>query len=135
MRTAALRRGIEIVVDSAGTGDWHLGEPPDPRAIATAARYGVDISRLRARQVRSEDFMVFDNVIALDRANLESLRRLMPSEPRACLSLLLDHVEDRYGQDVADPYFGDESGFEVAWHDISQGVDALLAQLAVQRSG
>lgn len=135
MRAAAQRRGIEIEVDSAGTGDWHLGEPPDPRAIATGARHGVDISGLRARQVRSDDFMAFDNVIALDSANLANLERLMPAEPRARLSLLLDHVEGRYRQDVADPYFGGEAGFEVAWDDISRGVDALLAQLVDQPSG
>ena len=135
MRAAACRLGIEIEVDSAGTGDWHLGEPPDPRAIATGTRYGVDISGLRARQVRSDDFIAFDNIIALDRANLANLHRLMPSEPRARLSLLLDHVEGRYGQDVVDPFFGDEAGFEVAWQDISQGVEALLAQLAGQTSG
>lgn len=135
MRAAARRLGIEIEVDSAGTGDWHLGEPPDPRAIATATRYGVDISGLRARQVQSDDFMAFDNIIALDRANLASLHRLMPTEPRARLSLLLDHVEGRFGQDVADPYFGDEAGFEVAWYDINLGVTALLAHLAGQKSG
>jgi protein-tyrosine phosphatase len=135
MRAAACRLGIEIEVDSAGTGDWHVGEPPDPRAIATGTRYGVDISGLCARQVRSDDFMAFGNIIALDRANLARLHRLMPSEPRARMSLLLDHVEGRYGQDVADPYFGDEAGFEVTWRDVSQGVEALLAQVASQKSG
>jgi protein-tyrosine phosphatase len=134
MRAAADGAGIEIEVDSAGTGDWHIGKPPDPRAIATGARHGVDIGGLRARQVRPDDFMAFDNVIALDRANLANLRRLMPSEPRARLSLLLDHVEGRYGQDVADPYFGDDAGFEAAWRDICLGVDALLAQLTSQPS-
>jgi len=130
MRAAAERAGIEVEVDSAGTGDWHLGKPPDPRAIAAGVRHGVDISGLRARQVRADDFMAFDNVIALDRANLADLRRLIPVEPRARLSLLLDHVPGRYGQDVTDPYFGDDAGFDVAWRDISQGVEALLAQLA-----
>ena len=134
MRAAVERLGIEIEVDSAGTGDWHIGKPPDPRAIATARRHSVDVSGLRARQVRPDDFMAFDNVIALDRANLSNLRRLMPAEPRARLSLLLDHVDGRYGQDVADPYFGDDAGFEVAWRDICQGVDALLAQFAGQLS-
>ena len=134
MRAAAERLGIEIEVDSAGTGDWHVGEPPDPRAIATGERHGVDVGGLRARQIRPGDFMAFDNVIALDRANLANLQRLMPAEPRARLSLLLDHVDGRYGQDIADPYFGDDTGFEVAWRDINLGVEALLAQLAGQMS-
>ena len=130
MRAAAERVGMVVEVDSAGTGDWHLGKSPDPRAIVAAARHGVDIGGLRARQVRSDDFMLFDHVIALDRANLAHLRRLMPADARARLSLLLDHVDDRHGQDVADPYFGEDAGFEIAWRDISLGVDGLLEQLA-----
>jgi protein-tyrosine phosphatase len=135
MRAAARRAGIDLDLDSAGTGDWHVGQPPDPRAIATAARHGVDIGGLRARQVAPEDFMAFDNVIALDRANLADLRRIMPEEPRALLSLLLDHCEGRFGEDVADPYFGTDEGFEAAWRDICAGVDGLIAQLTDQLSG
>jgi len=135
MRAAAERAGIDVEVDSAGTGDWHIGKPPDPRAIATARRHGVDIGGLRARQVTAEDFMAFDNVIALDRANLAELRRIMPGEPRALLSMLLDHCEGRFGEDVADPYFGADEGFETAWRDICAGVDGLIAQLVSQPSG
>jgi protein-tyrosine phosphatase len=135
MRAAAGRLGIELDVDSAGTGDWHVGNPPDRRAIVTAARYGIDISGLRARQVTPEDFMAFDNVVALDRSNLANLRSIMPEQPRALLSLLLDHCEGRFGQDVADPYFGRDEGFEVAWRDICAGVDGLLAELVGQLSG
>lgn len=134
MRAAAEQAGIAIEVDSAGTGDWHVGKPPDPRAIATGARHGVDISNLRARQVGIDDFMAFDDVIALDRANLAALRRLMPAGSRARLSMLLDHVDGCHGQDVTDPYFGDDEGFEVAWRDICRGVDALLMHFADQQS-
>lgn len=126
MRSAAERADITLVVDSAGTGDWHIGRPPDPRAIATAARHGVDISALRARQVGQDDFQRFDYIVALDPANLRDLRMIAPSSRRATLSLLLDHVQGREGQGVTDPYFGDAAGFEPVWRDICQGIEALL---------
>ena len=134
MRAAAARGGVAIEVDSAGTGDWHVGKPPDDRAILTAARHDVDIGGLRARQVMPADFETFDHVVALDRKILADLRRIRPATAGADLSLLLDHAERRQGQDVADPYFGADEGFETAWRDICAGVDGLLAQLAVQPS-
>ncbi|MBD3762838.1 low molecular weight protein-tyrosine-phosphatase [Rhizorhabdus sp.] len=134
MRAAAARAGVAVEVDSAGTGDWHVGRPPDPRAIATAARHGIDISGLRGRQVRIEDFDRFDRLIALDADNLRNLRRLAPPSAGALLSLLLDHAPGRQGQAVADPYFGEDAGFETAWADIMAGVDGLIAELRGQRS-
>jgi protein-tyrosine phosphatase len=134
MRAAADRLGVPVDVDSAGTGDWHVGRPPDPRAIATGARHGVDISGLRARQVAAGDFYRFDHVVALDRRNLGDLRRLMPADARADLTLLLDHADGRQGQDVADPYFGEDAGFDAAWRDIVTGVESLLAKLGRQPS-
>jgi protein-tyrosine phosphatase len=134
MRRAATEAGIAVEVDSAGTGDWHIGKPPDPRAIAAAARHGLDISGLRARQVRGDDFDRFDRLVALDGNNLRDLRRLAPSSAKARMSLLLDHAPGRAGQDVADPYFGDDSGFDVAWADIVAGVRGLLAECRAQPS-
>ena len=126
LRAEAARLGLEIVVDSAGTGDWHAGEPPDERAQRTALRNGVDISGLRARQVRREDFRRFTHVIALDHDNLANLRQLAPPDATAELSLLLDHVPGREGQAVADPWFGDEAGFDATWADVSAGARALV---------
>ncbi len=134
MRAAAARTGMAVDVDSAGTGDWHVGRPPDPRAIATAARHGLDISGLRGRQVRIEDFHRFDRLIALDADNLRNLRRLAPASAGAVLSLLLDHAPGRRGEAVADPYFGEDAGFETAWADIMAGVDGLIAELSSHRS-
>ena len=134
MCAAAESAGLPVEADSAGTGDWHVGRPPDPRAIATAKRHGVDISGLRGRQVSSADFGRFDHVIALDAKNLADLRRIRPDDARADLSMLLDHVEGRAGQDVADPYFGADAGFETAWNDIMAGVGGLLARLRSQVS-
>ncbi|HRO33565.1 MAG TPA: low molecular weight protein-tyrosine-phosphatase, partial [Brevundimonas sp.] len=112
LRDEARRRRLDLIVDSAGTGDWHAGEPPDPRAQAAAARNGVDISTLRARQVTKGDFRRFTHIVALDEQNLADLKRLAPADATATLSLLLDHVPGRQGQGVVDPWFGDEAGFD-----------------------
>lgn len=125
LRAEAARLGLDVIVDSAGTGDWHAGEPPDERAQRTALRNGVDISALRARQVRQADFRRFTHVIALDHDNLAKLRKLAPADATAELSLLLDHVEGREGQAVADPWFGDEAGFETTWAEVAAAARAL----------
>ncbi|HEX6374595.1 MAG TPA: low molecular weight protein-tyrosine-phosphatase [Allosphingosinicella sp.] len=128
-RREAERLGLEVEIDSAGTGDWHIGYPPDPRAAAVAARNGVDIAHLRARQVTPADFRRFDHIVALDADNLRDLERLRPPDGRAELSLLLDHVEGRQGQAVADPYHGDDSHFDAAWKDVSEGARGLARKI------
>jgi protein-tyrosine phosphatase len=133
-RAEAARIGLDAEADSAGTGDWHRGEPPDPRAIAAARRNGVDISHLRARQIRPADFAHFDHVVALDDDNLADLRAIRPAGSRACLSLLLDHVPGREGQAVADPYYGDDGHFDIAWRDVSQATRALADKLAQEEA-
>ena len=129
---AAERLGLAVEVDSAGTGDWHVGCPPDPRAIAVAARNGCDIGFLRARQVVAADFRRFDLIVALDRENLANLERLRPPGSTARLSLLLDHVPGREGEAVADPYYGEAAHFDAAWADASAGAAALAHALAAR---
>jgi protein-tyrosine phosphatase len=129
-RAEAERRGIDIEVDSAGTGDWHIGHPPDRRAAAVARRNGVDISHLRARQVSPADFHRFDHIVALDVQNLADLEAMQPPGSKAQLSLLLDHVEGREGQAVADPYHGEESHFDETWRDVTTGAQALARRIA-----
>jgi protein-tyrosine phosphatase len=126
LRSAAADAGLAMTIDSAGTGGWHVGEPPDRRAQAVARRHGTDISRLRARQVEVDDFHRFDRIFALDRNNLAALRAVAPSGGRAELSLLMDLVPAREGDDVHDPYYGDEAGFEVTWEDVSAAAHALV---------
>jgi protein-tyrosine phosphatase len=129
-RAEAERVGLDAEVDSAGTGGWHRGEPPDRRAIAAARRNGVDISHLRARQVRPEDFEAFDLIVALDRDNLADLKAFQQAGSRARLSLLLDHVPGREGEAVADPYYGDDSHFDITWRDVAAAARTLADKLA-----
>jgi protein-tyrosine phosphatase len=129
LREEATRRGLAVEVDSAGTGNWHAGEPPDPRAVAEAAKHGADISGLRARQVTPDDFFTFTEIVALDRSNLRDLQRIAPDRAPARLSLAFDHVPGRRGEDVADPWFGDASGFETTWADVGQIARALAGRL------
>jgi len=128
-REEALRLKLDAITDSAGTGGWHVGAPPDPRAQAVALKNGVDISALRGRQVKPADFRRFTHLVAMDHENLANLRRLAPPDATAELSLLLDHVEGRAGQAVADPYFGEDDGFDVTWADVTVGARALAAEL------
>jgi len=132
-RTEAERLGMEVEIDSAGTGDWHVGYPPDPRAAAVAGRNGVDISHLRARQVAGEDFHRFDYIVALDEKNLADLRAIQPAGAKAELSLLLDHVEGRKGEAVADPYYGAEEHFDDTWRDVTEGAKGLARMIAARQ--
>jgi protein-tyrosine phosphatase len=130
LREEAKRLGIEVEIDSAGTGDWHVGRPPDARAIAVAGRNGVDISRQRARLVTPGDFRRFDHVVALDPQNLDDLLRIRPKGATAELSLLLDHVEGREGEPVADPYHGHAEHFDRTWADVTAGARSLARKLS-----
>jgi protein-tyrosine phosphatase len=132
LRAEAEQAGLDVEVDSAGTGDWHLGYPPDPRAAAVALRNGIDISQLRARQVTAEDFRRFDHILALDEQNLANLRAMQPVGARAKLSMLLDHVPGREGRPVSDPYYGDETHFDETWRDVTEGARALVRRLAAE---
>jgi protein-tyrosine phosphatase len=129
-RQEAERLGLALKVDSAGTGDWHVGRPPDIRAIAVAWKNGIDITHLRARQVMPQDFRTFDYIVALDAQNLAHLRQIQPPKGKAKLSLLLDHVKGREGQAVADPYYGEADGFDITWADVTAGARALARWLA-----
>ncbi len=133
-RAAFARAGIDATLDSAGTGDWHVGCPPDPRAQAEAQRRGADISGLRARQLTSDDFGRFDLILAADQTNLRDARRVAPAAGTARLCLMLDLVAGRAGESVADPYYGDDDGFTATWDDVSAVAAALVAD-AVASSG
>jgi protein-tyrosine phosphatase len=129
-RAEAKMMRLDVVVDSAGTGGWHVGERPDPRSIAVAARNGVDITRQRARKVTKDDFRTFTHIYALDHANLTGLQAMAPRDATAELGLLLDLVPGQEGRAVPDPYYGDASDFDAAWRDVVMGAQALAGRLA-----
>jgi len=121
--------GLDVLVDSAGTGNWHAGHPPDPRAQAVARAHGVDIGHYRARQIGHDDFTRFTHILALDHQNLADIHRIAPARPAADIALLMDKVPGREGQPVADPYFGDEAGFLITWAEVTLAADALVRHL------
>lgn len=128
-RREAERRGLEVEVNSAGTGTWNLGKPPDARAQIVARREGFDISHRRARRVTAEDFGRFTHVVALDAQNLADLEAMRPTGARAELSLLLDHVPGRAGTAVADPYHGEAADFDATWRDVEAGARGLADRI------
>lgn len=125
-REAVRNAKLDVTVDSVGTADYHIGEGPDPRAIATAKSHGVDIDRARGRQLSSEDFYEFTHIFALDTSNLTGVQARAPRDATANVALLLDVLEGREGEPVLDPYYGDKAGFEDCWQTITKATDALV---------
>ncbi len=129
LRAEAAKAGVDMTIDSAGTGDWHVGSPPDRRAQAVALRHGIDISGYRGRQVAPADFHRFTHIFALDADNLKNLRRIRPSDGTADLRLLMDLVPGREGTGVVDPYYGDDAGFDLTWDDVTRAAKAIIAEV------
>ncbi len=118
-----------IAIDSAGTGDWHVGEPPDTRAQAAARIRGYDLSALRARQVSAADFERFDLLLAMDEANFAELRRRCPPEHRDKVRLLMEFAAGAAETEVADPYFGGAQGFDQVLDQVERACAGLLDTL------
>jgi protein-tyrosine phosphatase len=118
-----------IVVDSAGTGDWHVGDAPDARAIAAAARRGYDLTELAARQVTAGDFKRFDLILAMDHKNLADLRRSCPPADAHKLALLMQFASRHQVRVVDDPYFGGVEGFERVMDHCEDACAGVLAEL------
>jgi protein-tyrosine phosphatase len=122
----------EIEVDSAGTGGWHVGSPPDERATAAAAARGIPLEG-SARRVRLEDFDDFDLIVAMDRSNLGELRRLAPSDDARTKVRLLREFDATSAAndelDVPDPYYGEGDGFERVLDHVQAACAGLLAQI------
>jgi protein-tyrosine phosphatase len=121
----------KIIVDSAGTGDWHIGRAPDPRACEAALQHGYDLTQLRARQVKPEDFSEFDYVLAMDKQNLLDLRAMTPPQFVGHLGLFLDHSRSEK-KEVPDPYIGGKEGFEEVLNLIEDASNGLLEHLSGQ---
>ena len=116
--------GIAATIDSAGTGAYHIGNPPDPRGLAAASARGYDNSAQRARQVRTADFRDFDLILAMDSANLADLWRLCPDDASCEIRLI-----DAGGRDIPDPYHGGPADYEHALDLAEAAADALVREI------
>lgn len=125
---------LEVEIDSAGTHDYHVGEPPDPRTVRAALRRGVDLSGLRARQVCAEDFERFDLILTMDRLNHVTLLDRSPPEFHPRIRRLLEYAADPGREDVPDPYYGGAQGFDEVLDLVEQAAEGLVAEIR-RRSG
>jgi len=133
-RKLAAQHRIEhaVEIDSAGTGGYHIGRPPDARAAAAAAKRDIDITALRARQVITQDFEIFDYVIAMDRQNYEYLIRLAPRHVRNKVCLFMDFASDWSIEEVPDPYYGGVAGFERVLDMIEDASKGLIEDIKLR---
>jgi protein-tyrosine phosphatase len=135
LRAAALQAGLPLEIDSAGTHDYHIGEPPDHRTAAAAKRRGIDLSALRARQVCDADFECFDLILAMDRDNLAWLRSRADPKFHDRIQLILDYAKQPETGEVPDPYYGGPTGFEKVLDLLADASQGLLAALASRLRG
>lgn len=128
-RHLAEQAGIDMEVDSAGTGNYHIGEAPDKRAQALMAKKGISIDSLRARQFDPADFQSFDRIFAMDRYNLKDIRDMVSDESAIAKSSLFLELSRERGLDVPDPFYGGDEGFEAVYEMLHESAVALMAEL------
>jgi protein-tyrosine phosphatase len=120
---------LALEIDSAGTHDYHVGEPPDRRAIAAARRRGIDLSTLRARRLERADFERFDLLLAMDERNVADALAIAPRAGRERLRLLLDFAPETGVREVPDPYYGGTKDFERVLDLVEVAARGVLAHL------
>ena len=130
-RATADRAGLSgrVRADSAGIGDWHVGLPPDPRAIQAARRRGYDLASMRGRQIEIADFARFGWILAMDAANLKALTEMKPAGYDGRLGLLLDFAPQLGEREIPDPYFGSPEGFERVLDLMEPAMTGLVAEV------
>lgn len=132
-RVLVARSGLSarIATDSAGTHDYNLGQPADPRAIEVARQHGYPLGAHAARQVYAGDFRYFEWILAMDRHNLAALQPLRPRAYRGCLALLLDFAPHLGTREIPDPYHGEQEDFERVFDLVERAAVALLDAVRV----
>lgn len=121
-------RGYTGVIDSAGTADWNVGSPADPRAVRVALASGIDIRYHRARQIRHDDFSRFDLIVVMDGSIHKTVSKIAPEAMRRKVRRLLES-SDGHSRDIPDPYHGDEGSFRSMFHVIYEGCIILATEL------
>jgi len=135
-RRLVTERGLadKIEIDSAGTGGWHVGEPPDRRMRATAEGRGVSLHGISARRVEAGDLREFDYVFAMDRQNYRDLMSFSGAHPTAKVSLFRSFDPEPDSQDVPDPYYGGADGFEHVFDIVHRTCEAILDHIAKEHA-
>jgi len=130
---AGLRKRIRV--DSAGTHGYHVGDRPDPRALAAAARRTYDLSKLRARKLQAEDYIEFDYLLAMDRGHLSIMLRDSPAEHKNKIRLFMDYAPHLGHREVPDPYYGDNAGFDLVLDLVEAAAHGLLRSVQAGLDG
>lgn len=131
MQAQLMEKGLDATVDSAGTGNWHVGEPPHRDSQKIARLRGLDISAQRARQLKAEDFDRFDYIFFMDQQNAADAQRIAGRHwNHAKTALLLDVLPAAGTRDVPDPYFGGWKDFEIVFDMISEACAIIAQKLA-----
>ncbi len=128
LRARFSEAGLMIEVDSAGTGGWHIGDPPDPRTIEMARRNNIDVSGLRGRRLSPDDFHRFDLILAMDGRNVSDAMAIRPEGGAADVRLFLDYATGD-SADVPDPYYGNAGQFQILFDTLDQAVGKLIHRL------
>jgi protein-tyrosine phosphatase len=123
----------KFIIDSAGTGDYHIGKQPDVRSIAVAKKNGIDITKQKARQFSEKDFEDFDYIFAMDNSNqIDILELAKTTEEKAKVNLILNELFPEENVDVPDPYFGVENGFANVYELLDEVCDVIADKLQRQ---
>lgn len=125
----------DFIVDSAGTGNWHAGEGPDRRSVATAKNRGLDISCQKARQIKVSDFSEFDHIYVMDTSNLSDVQKLAPNaSAKAKVKLMMDEVHPGKNVNVPDPYYGGPEGFDNVYDMLDEACEIVAKKLLKEHS-
>jgi protein-tyrosine phosphatase len=127
-RTKALKSGIELNIDSAGTAGYKTGAPPDQRSQKVAAARGYDLSALKCRKISEEDFENFDYIVAMDHDNVRDLKRKCPEDLQHKITLFMSHTDSEYDE-IPDPYYAGMKGFELVLDLIEEASEGLLLKM------
>ena len=128
-RLRAEEAGLQCTIDSCGTAAYHVGQPPDPRSIAEAAKHGLDIGGFEGRQLANADFTNFTHIFAMDVSNLHGIEARQPAHSVAEVALLMDLLPGHRTGEVDDPYYGGDDGFSRTWNEVDSAAQALVSRL------
>ena len=126
----ATKANLEIHVDSAGTGNWHIGNQPDFRSISTAKKYGIDITKQKARQISTKDLYEYDLVYAMDKQNYKDIIKLCSQEEQKHkVKLILNETKINSNESVPDPYYDEINGFEKVFKLLDEACQNIIEKL------